>query len=532
MKLSTLTLLAVSAFIVVGCGKGNFSERNNQVQENVLRYPVPNNPTSLDPGIVQDGDTLDMLQQVYEGLVGWDENNNVVPLVAERWEVSDDGTEYTFFIREGVKFHNGRQVTAEDIKWSIERAARPAFKSTTADAYLSDVIGVTEMVNGQAESIPGIEVVDDMTVKFKLKQPTPYFLGKLTYMVSYPVPKEVVPEDSELTDYTKAVGCGPYKLVKYDDKQLAVLEPYEDYWGGKPALTRIERPIMLDPTTRLTKYKNGEVDLVQLQRSDIEGVKKDFGDQLVYLDRPAIWYVGLNQEVYAPFKDKRVRQAFAMAIDRDKIVNVQMGGVNTLANTIVPPGVRGHRDKGAGFDYNVEAAQKLLADAGFPGGKGMPALTLTHREGYTDIKLVAESVASQIEANLGVKVEVQPMEWRKYLEDYNNKKHAFYHMRWAADYLDPQNFLSHMLATWGPENKLGYSSPQFDALCKQADTLLDWDARVPLYQQAEDVVLQDAVWIPIYFQRDVELQSPRLQNMRESLFGHLPHTTTTVADVK
>lgn len=533
MRIQTVALVGLAALLLVGCGPGKFSKESTlaQAEPGVLRYPIPNNPSSLDPGVVQDGDTLDLLQQVYEGLVGWDENNNVVGLLAEKWDISADGTEYTFHLRPGVKFHDGRELTADDIKWSIERACNPGLKSVTVDAYLSDVVGLVEMKEGKAPSVSGITVKDPATIVFKLKQPTPYFLGKLTYLVSAPVSRDAAPADKEMNDIKQAVGTGPFKLVRFEDKQLAVLEANPDYWGGAPKLKRIERTVSLDATTKLQQYKAGKFDLVQLQRQDVASLEKDpkYKDQLKYFNRPAIWYVGLNQLAYPPFKDRRVRQAFAMSIDRDKIVNDLMGGVNTPAYTIVPPGVKGHRDKGNGLPFDPAKAKQLLAEAGYPNGKGLPELKMTHREGYPDIKLVAEAVAGQIQQNLGVKVQVTPVEWRKYLDDYNKKTvHQFYHMRWAADYLDPQNFLSHMLATWGPENKLGYSNPEFDALCKKADSMLNMGERVPMYEKAEDIVLQDAVWVPIYFQRDVELHVPELKGMRESLFGHLPQTTTTI----
>lgn len=531
-QLSLTLVCALAMAALVGCSQGKFGKEATaaRAEANVLRYPIPTNPTSLDSANVQDGDTLDLLQQIYEGLVGWNEKSEPVGLLAESWDVSPDGTSYTFHLRQGVKFHNGREVKAEDVKWSIERAAKPALASPTIDAYLSDIVGLTDMVNGKAQSVAGITVPDDKTVVIKLKQPTPYFLGKLTYLVSAVLPKEVVPADGVITNPEQMVGTGPFKIDRYDDKQLVVLKRNDDYWGGAPKLIRIERPVMLEANTRLTKYQNGEVDLVQLERQDLSGIlaKGEYKDQVKYFDRPALYYVAMNQLVYAPFKDKRVRQAFAMCIDRDRIVTELMGGVNTKAESFIPPGIAGYRESGKFIPYNPEEGKKLLAAAGFPGGKGLPPLVLNHREGRPDVKLVAEAVASQIKAALGVDVRVQPMEWQKYLSVQNAKKLPFYHMRWAADYLDPQNFISHMLATYGPENKMGYSNPQFDALCRQADTILDMDKRVPLYQQAEDIALQDAAWVPVYFQRDIELQKPGVKGMRESLFGHLPHTTTEV----
>jgi ABC-type oligopeptide transport system substrate-binding subunit len=153
---------------------------------------------------------------------------------------------------------------------------------------------------------------------------------------------------------------------------------------------------------------------------------------------------------------------------------------------------------------------------------------MNFREQRPDIELAAAAVAQDLKKNLGIEVKLQTMEWRAYLDKYNNHQLTFVHMRWAADYLDPQNFLSHMLATYGPENKLGYDSPEFDRLCREADSILDMAQRLPRYQRAEDIALNDAVWVPLYFQRDAELQRPWVKGVRESLFGHLPHTTTKI----
>jgi oligopeptide transport system substrate-binding protein len=536
VKLSSwpVVLVGIAAIsIFAGCGKGGgggFSSRTAAAESNVLRYAIPTNPTTLDPAIVQDGDTIDLLQQMYESLVGWNEKNEVIGLLAESWTVSPDAKVFTFKMRPGVKFQNGREVEAEDVKWSIERACSPALKSTTCTAYLGDVVGIQEVADGKTKEVSGIEVLDKGSIRFTLKQPAPYFLGKLTYLVSAALPKEVVPADRQLNKAEEAVGTGPYKLAKYEDKQLAVLEPFADYWGGKPILTKIERPVIIDADLRLTKFRNGELDILLMQRQDLAGVETDakLKPMISYQDRAAIYYIGMNEIKYAPFKDKRVRQAFTMAVDRDKITKELLGGVYPTAETIVPPGIPGHRDKGKGFSFNVAEAKKLLAEAGYPDGKGMPELDISFQQGKPDIKTVAEAVAGMIKANLGVEVRAQPMEWGKYLEEYNNKNQVFYHMRWSADFYDMQNFLSHMLTTNGPENKFGYSNPEYDRLCHLADTTVEMDQRIPLYQQAEDIVLEDAAWIPIYYQRDVVLVNPQVSGLRLGLGGYLPHTTTTV----
>lgn len=534
--------LAIGIFaavlLLVGCGKsgdggGGFADRGGQGKtDNVLRYPIPTKPTTLDPGVVQDGDTIDMLQQIYEGLVAWGEDNTPKPCLAEKWEIQDGGRTYVFTLKKGVKFHNGREVTAEDFKWTWERNCSGALQSETISAYLGDVVGVKEMKEGKATSISGVTVVDKYTLKVQIDKPRPYFLGKLTYIVSAVMAKEAVDGGNEISKVEQMVGTGPFKATRYDIDQLFTMSRNDDYHGGKVALDGIERPVILDPLTRVNKFKSGELDMCLLQRQDVKGIQDDpkFASMLKFYPRPSIFYIGMNctGKDYPPFKDVRVRKAIGMAIDRERIVKQVLGGVNEPAYSIVPPGVVGHRPKGAYLPYDVEAAKKLLAEAGYPGGKGLPPVEMRFRDGYRDISLVAEDVAAQLKENLGMTVNLKVTEWKAYLERYNRGQNPFYHMRWAADYLDPQNFLSNMLATFGPENHHGYANPEFDRLCEEADTSLDQALRLKLYAQAEDIALQDASWVPIYFQRDAELIHPRVQNLRESLFGHLPHSTVTL----
>ena len=191
----TVKILIISLVIasVLGCSGGNgkgFSARSNEGKSGVLRYPLPTNPTSLDPHKVQDGDTLDMTQQVYEGLVKWGEDNSVQPNLAEKWTIDSAGTTYTFNLKKGVKFSNGREFTAEDVKWNLERACNPQFTSATAATYLDNIIGVKERLANKAKEVAGVKVVDKYTVTIQIDKPRPYFLGKLTYSCAYFLAKE------------------------------------------------------------------------------------------------------------------------------------------------------------------------------------------------------------------------------------------------------------------------------------------------------------------------------------------------------
>ncbi len=527
-------LIVVLGFLLIGCGKGNFSKQASEGKENVFRYPIPTKPTSLDPAIVQDGDTIDIIQQVYEGLVCWGTDSKVKPNLAESWKISNGGKTYTFALKKGVKFFNGREVTADDFKYSIERAADPEFSKGMALNYLSDIVGVKEKLDKKSKEVSGVKVISPYVLEIDVDQPRAYFLQKLTYPVGFVVAKEAMPmkdgHADEITKVEQMMGTGPYKPRSYIEDQLFVLDSNPAYHGGAPKIASIERPVIKDAQTRLSKFKSGELDLVSLQRQDADGLKNDptYKPQLHFYPRPAIWYVGFNLKTYAPFANQKVRQAFAMAIDRDRIVNQILEGMNTKADTIIPPDVLGHREKGAFPAYDPAAAKQLLAEAGYPGGKGLPDFEIEYRESYPDIRIVAEAVQSDLKNNLGVNVVPRSMEWRAFLEKHDSNKVGFFHMRWAADYLDPQNFLSLLLSTTGAENHTYYSNPEFDKLCAEADGLMDDNQRAKLYAQAEDIALKDCAWVPIYFQHDIELISPRVQGMRDSLFGHLPHTTVSL----
>ena len=524
-----LSILALPLVFVTGCGDGKVSEKINAGKKSVFRYPIPTNPTKLDPALVQDGDTIDLLQQVFEGLVAWGTNNEPVPNLAEKWDISPDGKAYTFHLKKGVKFTNGRELEASDFKFSIERSCRKDINSETAANYLDDIVGASDMIAGQATEVKGVKVIDKGTLDIDLVAPRPYFLSKLTYSTSYVVAKEAV-GSGPIEKIDQMIGTGPYIAKTYDPNQIVILEANPNYHGGKVLIQGIERPVITDGATRLNKFKSGEVDLVALERQDLQGVSTDskLKDQIHYYDRPAIYYIGFNFATYKEFADLRVRKAFAMAIDRKKICDETLGGVNKLANCILPPGVMGHRDEAKFADYDPAAAKKLLADAGYPDGKGLPPLEMYYRNGRKDIQLVVEAAVSQLKANLGVTVQPHEQEWGAYLQQHNAKKHDFFHMRWMADFLDPQNFLSLMLTTKGNENKIFYSNPKVDALCAAADQEQNRDKRLKMYADAEDLVLGDVAWIPIYFQRDIELINPRVKGLRESLFGHLPHTTVTL----
>ena len=544
MFLSAATLAST---VAPGCarktGSGGAASRSVETRgtagraAGVFRDALTAEPTTFDPAKVSDGPTIGFLMQVYEGLVGWGDNNNIVPLIAaEMPKVSDGGKTYTFRLRPGVTFSNGRAVSADDVKYSLTRALDPKLNSPVVMDYLNDIEGAEALAKGQASELTGVKIVDTRTVQIRLVGPRPYFLGKLTYPTGYVLAKEEVEKGpaseggAKSIDQTNTVGTGPFKLASYVPQSKIVLSANAGYWAGKPKITSLQMPIVLDALTRRNMYQSGQLDiLTDIPKGDYEQDSQNpkLKDQIKMFARAATFYLALNQTHYAPFKDKRVRQAVAHAIDKDSIIKNALQGINHKAEGIVPEGVPGFDPTLKGMPFDLAKAKALLAEAGFPDGKGLPPLTLAFRQSYPDYSNVAQVVQQQL-VGIGINVQLKEMDWATLLTQTNDKQIDFFHMRWSADYLDPQDFLSLMFHTNSPENRVSYSNPQFDDLCDRADGELNNAKRMALYHQAERIVVDDAPWVPIYFQRDVELIQPYVKGIRDSLMGHLPYTTTTV----
>jgi len=526
--------LLAGVLLVTGCAK---RETSAPPAQNILRYAITTEPTTFDPALVRDGPTIDLLFHVFEGLVQWDENNRLRPNLAESWSISADGRTYTFKLKKGVRFHNGREVTAEDFKYSIERACDPELASPVSATYLNDIVGALDKLNRKAQEVKGVEVVDKYTLRITIDHPKAYFLAKLTYPTAYVVCREAIEQNGDEVNGKRlrinercAVGTGPFKMTQYVPGSKVVLEANKEYHAGAPKLDGIERPIVLDASTRHAMYERGDLDIVDVQKGDLLRDQQDpvLSKELRTFERAAVFYLGLNQNVFAPFKDRRVRLALAHATDKDAIVKVALMGVPQKANGIIPPGVLGYDPNFEGIPYEPEKARQLLAEAGYPNGKGFPTLTLTFREKTPDLRRAAEMIKEQYRKELGINVELREMEWGAFLDALDRKELPFVHLRWMADYLDAQNFLSVLLRTGVPENVVGYSNPRFDALCDAADKEQDEQKRIQLYREAERIAVQDVPWIPIYFQRDVELIKPYVKGIRDSLMGHLPHVTTYI----
>lgn len=513
MKATTIPLAAI-VLVLAGCGKGEFS--SPKTEAGVLRQALPSDITCIDPAKVQDTDYIEVVNNVYDGLVGYDENNRIVGRLAEKFESPDHGKTWVFHLRKGVKFHNGREVVADDVKWSIERALSPEIASPVAGIYLDDI------------APHGVKVVDPSTVSITLTQPRAYFLGKLTCPCAFVLAKEAVGKGA-IETIAQSVGTGPFKLTELKPAERVVMVANPDYYLGKPKIERLERPIITDSSTRLNKFRAGELDFLSIDASEVPGVLADpkLKPLLGYRPRPAVDYMGINQTNLKELQDERVRRAIIMAIDRDKICSTLLNGI-PRATTLIAKGVPGYRADYKGLPYDPAAAKKLLAEAGYPNGAGFPELPFAYMEKKPDSVKVVESIESQLRSNLGIHVKPQAMPLGTMLSMRNDSKLTLYFLGWYADYIDPQDFLSLLLAGYSKENHDGYRNAEFDRLCLIGDTSIDEATRMDAYHKAEDIAINTGVRAPIDFVTDPTLTSARAKGIRTNLMGTMPMTVAEV----
>jgi oligopeptide transport system substrate-binding protein len=530
MKGARLLLLALMILLPVGCGRG----RNAAGTAAVLRYPLVMELATLDPARNNDIYTAELLQNVYESLVAFDAHNRIAPALAERWEVSADGRTYTFHLRANSRFHApfARPVTAADVKYSMERALWPETRSPVASNYLAGILGVGDVAAGKRRDLPGVQVVDPRTLTITLDRPRGYFLGALAYPTGCVVCREAIEKNGGLFDEKTAIGTGPFILREYQHGAKVILDANPDYWGGRPRLARIERPIVLDPQTAHLMYENGEVDMIQTARADYVNDQKDpaLKAEAKLLPQASVFYLVMHPRLQPAFRDSRVRRAFAEAIDRDQIVRIASLGVWTRADSFMPPGMPGCNPGIRKLPHDPAGARRLLAAAGYPGGRNFPRLTLVYVERQPELSAAAQIIRADLQQNLGITADLQEREMTTFFNDTGNQeKVPFFLTGWIADYPDPQDFLSTLLRTGAPLNHVGYSNPKFDSLCDRADAERDMNKRIPDYRQADQIAMDDVAVFPYAFDKQPMLIKPYVRDYAANLLVFmLPHKTTRI----
>jgi len=478
-------------------------------------------PPTMDPHLSGDATSAEYVVEIYSGLMAYDQDLNLIPDVAESYEVSDDGLVYTFKIREEARFQDGKPIRAEDFKWSFERACDPATGSATADTYLGDIIGCRDKLQGQADEVEGVQVVDDLTLQLTIDEPKGFFLAKMTYPTAYVLDQANVEGSSDWA--TKPNGSGPFKLDTFAPNEGAIILAKNDnyYRDPQPILERVVY-VVGNPINPMTGYEEGldrlglsdaTYDAVQIGTANLPRVtdpNNPISDEFASTNALSVFYVGFNVDK-PPFDDVKVRQAFNLALNKGRMVDVIFQGTTPVANGIVPPNMPGYQNPDlSDYEFDPEQAFDLVAESSYEDVSELPEITLHVSGAGGEVGPVVESMLQSWEENLGVEVNVEQVPWPEFLTDLNDPKNPYqmYQLGWIADYPDPQNFLEILFHSDSSQNHGHYSNPEVDALLDQARGSLDSEERLALYQQAEQMILDDAAWIPIFFDVDNWLVKP------------------------
>jgi len=504
--LSLISLMVVMAFALTACGgnqekpssgeqPGQSSETPAAAPAQVLKYGTDAEPVGLDPHTVSSTSSIRIFRQIYDTLIDVDTEMNFIPSLAESWEQPDDLT-YIFKLREGVKFHNGREMTAEDVKYSFERVLNPDTAAIGKSYY---------------DSIDTIEVVDTYTVKFTLKEPFAPFMTNLTSLYGAIVPKEVVEENGNLMQ--KACGTGPFMLKEWIPDNKVILEKNPDYFvEGEPRLDAIEYYVMTDESARVAALRTGSVDVIKLPASSIPLVEGNNDINILEYQSNDYSYVGFNLDL-DKFKDVRVRQAISLAINRQEIIDLVYDG-NAKVTGFVPEAMgRWAIDFQAEelYQQNIEKAKQLMAEAGYADG-----FETTIAVGLLDdINATGEVLQKQLE-QIGIKATIQNLESGQYVDAWKNRTHEMMVGRNGAG-TDPNRAVAFFFSSTGSANVWGYSNPEVDELCNQGKVTVDEAEREAIYKEAQKLIVND---VPNLF-----IASPmEYYFARKNVLGFVPTT--------
>jgi len=385
-------------------------------------------------------------------------------------------------------------VTAADVKYSWERACDPALKSPKASYFLADIVGAKDRLDGKATQISGVRVVDDYTLEVTIDAAKQYFLGELTQPVAFVVDKDNVAKGA--TWYEQPNGTGAFKLKSWEKDTLLVLERFDGFYLGAAKLKNLV--FKLFAGVPMTLYESGEIDMTGVGIDDQDKVldtTNPLNKQLVTGTSATVYYVGFNV-TRAPFDDPKVRQAFAMALDVPKIIDVSLKGRADRAAGYVPQGIPAYNSALVPVSLDANQAKQLIAQSKYGGVDKLPAITLYTLYGATSVE---EAAISMWQQNLGVQVKVEVIsELATYMERLRRKEFQVFVSGWGADYIDPQNFLQVLFQTGSSENHFAYSNAAVDAALIAAAAEPDSTSRNQKYQDIEKAILADLPAVPLY----------------------------------
>ncbi len=441
--------------------------------------------------------------------------SKIVPSLAEKWDISGNGLEYTFYLQKGVKFQNGNDFTAEDVLYTFERLLTVEGGLNTE--LLDQVKGAAELMEGTADTLEGVEVVDDYTVKITLKEPFAAFLSCLTApgLSIYDSEATEAAGDQFGMDPAVTVGTGPFKFAGWNFNDQLVLVKNDDYWRGAPELPGVVIKIIPDTETQTMMFESGELDLLDLDfvTDAADRFLETYPDQIVQGPRVGITYFTMNFNK-EPFQDVKVRQAVQMAIDRQAILDALYGGRGQVEHGIYPYGLIGFNEGQTKISYDPEGAKALLEEAGY--GSGFTMELAADASASDTVTMALEIIKEQL-LEVGIQAEIKNYDESTWLETRKSGELGSFMSTWTADFNDPENFI---YTFFGNEEKtkirsINYPDQTVMARVSAARGIVNEDERLAEYQALEEKLIhEDAAWVPMYSRMHLWAVSKRVQNFK------------------
>jgi len=498
------------------------ADRSASAAGGTLRIAITGAPDPFDPALLGDNRSIELAQNVYEGVLGVNNKAQIVPALTTSWNRSANGLVYTFKLRHGLQFGNGDPLTADDFVYTFNRSLSPKTASGTS-FFLADIKGADAVLNGKAKTASGIRAVDKYTVQVTLAHKAGYFAAEISRWPAWVVDSKVIAK------YGKAwvtpphnIGSGAYQLTGQVGDQQYTFTANPSYYLGKPSIGRVSVSAVSDSTAAVARYQAGEFDaVVGLSAAAILQVKSNPTLRAQFHTTPierTVWLEMNNTK--PPFNKLAVRQAFNHAIDKKTIIQIALAGVGTQANAWLPSGITGNFNaQHSASTYNVTLARKLLAKAGYPNGKGFPTVELDYGINYGEYPQVYELIQGQLEKNLGIKIGLKELPINAFNNELTSPKTRplLWGYTFGFDYPDAQELDQYLGIAGAPYNYDGYSNRNYDRLVARANTESNQATRAKLYAQAENVRLADAPTVPLYFVNQNWLVKPNVKG-----FGYSP----------